>query len=216
MSNYFNIEFVPYGNAEVRYLMCSIVRYYNQCLSTYENYLVLILFFQTTISKSGEISFDCQHGPQECAANIIQACALKYLSYKDSVKFICCVEGRHSAPGSGPACAEELEVDYDAIDSCSNSPEGIKLHYLLGKQTDNLKPPHQYVPWILFNGQYNKEDMEHAQDDLLTVICKYIEDPKPDACNEVFQRGISCRINNYSQHMLYLKMHFKHKKFRDE
>lgn len=102
------------------------------------------------------------------------------------MKFICCVEGRHNEPGSGPACADELEVDYDAIDSCSTSPEGVKLHYLLGKQTDNLKPSHQYVPWILFNGQYNKEDMDHAQDDLLTVICKYIQDPKPDSCNEVY------------------------------
>jgi len=96
------------------------------------------------------------------------------------------MEGRHSAPGSGAACAEELEVDYDTIETCANGPEGIQLHYKYGQQTDSLKPSHEYVPWILFNGEYNKEDMEHAQDDLLTVICKYLDDPKPDSCNEVY------------------------------
>lgn len=96
------------------------------------------------------------------------------------------MESRHSAQGSGPACAEELEVDYDTIEECAEGPEGTRLHYELGKRTDKLQPPHEYVPWILFNGIYNKEDMDHAQDDLLTVICKYLDDPKPDACNEIF------------------------------
>lgn len=157
MSNYLRIDFVPYGNAE------------------------------TIISnKTGEVSFECQHGPPECAANFIHDCALKHLSYKESIKFICCMESRHSAPSSGEFCAEELEIDYAPIKTCAEGPEGIKLHYAYGQRTDKLKPSHEWVPWILFNGQYNKEDMDHAQNDLLGVLCKYIEDPKPTVCNEVY------------------------------
>lgn len=95
------------------------------------------------------------------------------------------MESRHSAPGSGEACADELEINYGQIETCANGPEGIKLHYVLGKQTDGLQPSHEYVPWILFNGKYNKEDMDHAQDDLLGIVCKYLED-KPDECNEIY------------------------------
>jgi len=156
MSKYFKIDFVPYGNAE------------------------------TIVSKTGAISFECQHGPPECAANFIHACALKHLSYRDSIKFICCMESRHSGPGSGPACAEELEVDYNQIETCAEGPEGVQLHYAYGQRTDKLQPSHEYVPWILFNGEYNKEDMDHAQEDLLTVICKYLDEPKPDSCNEIY------------------------------
>ncbi|ODM99827.1 Gamma-interferon-inducible lysosomal thiol reductase [Orchesella cincta] len=156
MSNYLRIDFVPYGNAE------------------------------TIVSKTGEISFECQHGPPECEANFIHDCALKHLSYKESIKFICCMESRHSAHGTAEICAEELEVDYAPIKTCAAGPEGIKLHYAYGQRTDKLVPSHEWVPWILFNGQYNKEDMDHAQDDLLSVLCKYIEDPKPTVCNEVY------------------------------
>ena len=96
------------------------------------------------------------------------------------------MESRHSAPGSASACAEELEVDYDAIQKCADGAEGVELHYDYGQRTDKFKPAHEWVPWILFNEIYNKEDMDHAQDDLLTVVCKYLNDPKPSSCNEIY------------------------------
>lgn len=96
------------------------------------------------------------------------------------------MEGSHNAPGSGPACAEDLEVDYDLIDTCATGEEGIKLHYFYGQRTDKLVPKHEYVPWTLFNEQYNKEDMEQAENDLIGVVCKYLADPKPEVCNEVY------------------------------
>lgn len=95
------------------------------------------------------------------------------------------MEAAHSAPGSETSCAEDLEIDYSPIDRCANGKEGVKLHYLLGKQTDKLTPSHEFVPWVLFNGQYNKEDMDQSENDLLGVVCKYLKDPKPDQCNQV-------------------------------
>jgi len=87
---------------------------------------------------------------------------------------------------AGVICADKLRFDYAPILNCSKSAEGQTLHYQNGLKTDKLTPPHQYVPWILFNGQFNQADMDHAQEDLVSVLCKYLPEPKPSECNEIF------------------------------
>ncbi|XP_021956740.1 gamma-interferon-inducible lysosomal thiol reductase [Folsomia candida] len=156
MGQYFNIEFIPYGNA------------------------------QTNVSASGEITISCQHGDKECAGNRLHSCALHVLHYKLSTKFICCMESSKDFDKAGPECAKKLHIDFKALKTCADSSEGNYLHYLNGVQTSKLDPPHEWVPWILFNSKYNKDDMAKAQDDLVSVLCEYLADPKPRECNEIF------------------------------
>nr|CAD7459196.1 unnamed protein product [Timema tahoe] len=62
-SEYLAVDFVPYGNA------------------------------QQTLSADGQWSFTCQHGPNECVGNIVQACALRTLRDQpdQQMEFINCV-----------------------------------------------------------------------------------------------------------------------------
>jgi hypothetical protein len=85
---------------------------------------------------------------------------------------------------AGPICAKQVGVGFHALKTCADGPEGNHLHYLNGVKTSKLEPRHEWVPWILFNGKYNKEDMAAAEEDLISVLCKYL-DPKPRDCNEV-------------------------------
>ena len=34
---------------------------------------------------------------------------------------------------------------------CSTSEKGKQLHHENGVKTENLNPPHTYVPWVTFN-----------------------------------------------------------------
>jgi hypothetical protein len=85
---------------------------------------------------------------------------------------------------SGPTCAKKYGIHYKALKRCADGAEGNYLHYLNGVETSKLVPKHEWVPWILFNGTYNKDDMDEAQNDLFSVLCKHL-DPTPRQCNEV-------------------------------
>ena len=43
-------------------------------------------------------------------------------------------------------------IDYEAVKSCAGGSLGNKLEHEMAVKTDNLKPPHEYVPWITLNG----------------------------------------------------------------
>jgi len=154
MGQYFRIDFVPFGNA------------------------------RSNMSQTGEITITCQHGPDECKGNRLHSCALNLLPYDKGVKFICCMESAPSFQRAGPLCAKKVGVSYPKLKACADSDTGNHLHYLNGVQTSKLQPPHEWVPWILFNNTYNKEDMEQAQEDVISVLCKYLN-PKPSQCNEI-------------------------------
>lgn len=60
----------------------------------------MFIFIQQ-ISPSGDISFDCQHGNDECFGNTIHACAIKYVSDQDElVSFIGCMINNNRKPDS--------------------------------------------------------------------------------------------------------------------
>lgn len=63
-----------------------------QLISDYLN-VQLVPFGFATISNSsdGTLNFTCQHGPKECYANEVQACAI-YVNSKNSLDFINCAE----------------------------------------------------------------------------------------------------------------------------
>lgn len=119
------------------------------------------------------------------SGNRLHACAVHSLPYDQSTKFICCTESAKNFESAGPLCAKKYGIHYKALKNCAEGSEGNYLHYLNGVQTSKLDPPQEWVPWILFNGRYDKEDMSRATDDLTSVLCKYL-DPKPRECNEVY------------------------------
>jgi interferon gamma-inducible protein 30 len=129
-------------------------------------------------NSTGDITILCQHGENECEGNRIQSCALKHLTYDQSTRLICCVE---SSSKTAKQCAQQLGIKYAPLQKCADSAEGMKLLYLNGVKTDQLVPPHEYVPWVLINGKFTPGALEH----LLVDVCEKIPDPKPSQCNEV-------------------------------
>jgi len=156
MGEYYEVEFIPYGNAK------------------------------TIVSnETGKITITCQHGDEECFFNQVHACAIKHLSYAQSTAFICCLEANNQA---GDKCAKEVGFDPHLFQGCfiGKQKEGLELLYQYGLKTAKLVPPHEFVPWVLIDGKYDKREMNEALDDLMMVLCRHIKDPKPEVCNEIF------------------------------
>ena len=42
----------------------------------------------------------------------------------------------------------------------------------MGAKTESLDPPHNYVPWIVVDGEHNNELQQAAMDNLLALVCK--------------------------------------------
>ena len=40
----------------------------------------------------------------------------------------------------------------DEVMTCATGTEGNQLFSKMGQETMDLDPPHEYVPWIMFNG----------------------------------------------------------------
>ena len=70
------------------------------------------------------------------------------------------------------------------------SDEGKHLHYLAGQRTDALEPPHEGVPWVVFDNMYiNEEEVDEATSSeagLLRVLCRKIRGLKPSMCTNVY------------------------------
>ncbi len=69
-------------------------------------------------------------------------------------------------------CAEKTTVDFNKVSACTQSPLGNQLQHAYAVQTENLKPAHQYVPWVTINGEHTEDMEQQAEKDLIGVICK--------------------------------------------
>uniref|UniRef100_A0A2C9WM42 Saposin A-type domain-containing protein n=1 Tax=Manihot esculenta TaxID=3983 RepID=A0A2C9WM42_MANES len=102
----------------------------------------------------------CQHGEDECYLNTIHACVINI--WPDPIKhfnLIQCIEEQSSAIGLGNGadasyniCAKQLGFPAKPIKYCYESGRGRQLLLQYGSKTDNLNPPHRYVPWVVVNG----------------------------------------------------------------
>ncbi len=69
-------------------------------------------------------------------------------------------------------CAQKSTVNYDQITACTHSRLGNQLQHAYATLTENLQPPHQYVPWITLNGEHTDDMQKQAEKDLIGLICK--------------------------------------------
>jgi interferon, gamma-inducible protein 30 len=81
-----------------------------------------------------------------------------------------CVEASDDPIDSVQKCAEANSIDYTEAMSCAKGDRGVDLIQALGKETSELQPPHQFVPWITINGQPQIDPPEAPG--LIAAICK--------------------------------------------
>ncbi|KAK8928569.1 hypothetical protein KSP39_PZI017510 [Platanthera zijinensis] len=142
--------------------------------------LDLIPYGNARVESNGTIT--CQHGPNECLLNTIEACAISALpELTEHFKFIYCVENlvlKHKYR-DWESCFQETGLNSEAVFDCYHNGNGKKLELKYAAQTDALQPPHKYVPWVVVNGQPLYEDYE----DFEVYICDaYKGDSPPRTC----------------------------------
>jgi len=132
---------------------------------------------QTIKHKNGSISFECQHGPQECYLNMVTACYLHHSSStKQTMEFMRCMEKTHKAEQCSGA-------QWQTVNTCVEGEEGTKLMLEIAKATNALNPPHSYVPWPILDGKRCDTLLFDCTEDLLQVVCdEYTGTPVPEAC----------------------------------
>ncbi|XP_057534939.1 gamma-interferon-responsive lysosomal thiol protein-like [Amaranthus tricolor] len=141
----------------------------------------LRLFPWGNAKLTSNTTFICQHGPAECMLNTVEACAIDaWPKLDDHFPFILCVEtlvyeGKHL---QWESCFRELGLDPEPVLGCYQGEYGNKLDLKYGAITAALEPPHEYVPWVVVNG----EPLLEEYDDFISYVCKAYKGPLPSAC----------------------------------
>ncbi|CAL1368793.1 unnamed protein product [Linum trigynum] len=135
-------------------------------------------------------TFVCQHGEAECLLNTVEACAIHaWPKLEKNFPFIYCVEEKvHEGKyREWESCFGELALDPKPIQDCYSSGYGEKLELKYAAETNELEPPHQYVPWVVVDGKPLYEEYENV----ISYICEaYKGTATPKACSSQVSRSI--------------------------
>lgn len=140
--------------------------------------------FQTTVERDGTISFECQHGPTECDANMYHACTIE--SIRDQSKLLnmiaCMIANNYNPKEALLSCCHSHNVEYEEILKCFNARHGAELLKLHGDLTHALRPPVSFIPTVTLDGSQGRQ--ASILKDLFGEVCKVAagNGPMPPAC----------------------------------
>ncbi|KAI7845584.1 hypothetical protein COHA_000872 [Chlorella ohadii] len=152
-----------------------------------------------TDNTTGEVTYKCQHGPEECFFNNIINCAQALYPVQSKwFPFVACMEAglNRTAADAGEReqnwetteiCAEAHELSAADLQACAEGPQGAELQQKAAEETWNLVPPHTFVPWVLVNGV----PLGFAAQDVDRPVCAAIGGPgagKPPLCATINER----------------------------
>ncbi|KAG4127801.1 hypothetical protein ERO13_D10G241108v2 [Gossypium hirsutum] len=100
---------------------------------------------------------------------------------KEHLEFIRCTEQQSlkGAPVEAlwKGCSEKLRLNEEIINKCYTAGFGYKLQY--SNETAHMKPPQEYVPWVVVNNQPLRQDFEN----FVKYVCQaYKGEHKPATC----------------------------------
>ncbi|VAH89946.1 unnamed protein product [Triticum turgidum subsp. durum] len=141
--------------------------------------VTLVPYGNAKVGKGGTIT--CEHGPEECLLNTVEACAIDaWPDVNVHFGFINCVEGlvMNEIQGEWESCFHKLGLEPKAVTECYKSEHGHKLSLKYGKQTGALVPPLNGVPHVVVDGK-PREDRE-----FVSYVCKAYKGRPPKICHE--------------------------------
>ncbi|OQV23946.1 putative Gamma-interferon-inducible lysosomal thiol reductase [Hypsibius exemplaris] len=139
-------------------------------------------------------NYTCQHGPKECATNMLTTCALHFYSKhhhhrrhrldKKLLDFIYCIENSEDPSNATiqEACAKKEHFSWHKLSRCAEDKLGNELEHRMGLKTEALNPALNWVPWIVVNGVHNGTIQGEAVSDLLKLVCDTYTGARPKAC----------------------------------
>ncbi|KAF2895476.1 hypothetical protein ILUMI_10701 [Ignelater luminosus] len=127
-------------------------------------------------------TYECQHGPEECAISKLQVCGIAKAGDQNShMEYVYCIE--HDIDTAHDIqtlahCASKLELSEDEVLKCAEGPEGDKLFGLLGDKQQTLAPGLNGVPTVYINN--TNLDNYTA---LKKAVCDVLHN-NPEVCSE--------------------------------
>lgn len=128
--------------------------FYNQLLPSYKKLgdkikIELVPSGNTYYYPDGTLA--CQHGPDECYRNIVEACHIfgntSNNNMLQTLDFITCMFTL-----TPEKCAKDYQVNWNSLSACVNGPQGKKLELENRAKTDALNRYERYIPWVTLNG----------------------------------------------------------------
>ncbi|ETN75345.1 gamma interferon inducible lysosomal thiol reductase [Necator americanus] len=125
----------------------------------------------------------CQHGPEECRKNALQACVIDVLpSAVDYLDIVACIQGPSGFSEAFTKCIANPTVsgklDQNRMFQCANSDEGRLLMAEHGSGSLQFGADIYWVPWIAINGLRIPAAEQHFED----VLCNQYFVPQPPEC----------------------------------
>ncbi|XP_041675122.1 gamma-interferon-inducible lysosomal thiol reductase isoform X2 [Drosophila eugracilis] len=118
------------------------------------------------------ITFDCQHGPTECQANIYHACTVEIID--DPLLRLqvvsCMITDNYLPQNAMHKCSVQHNVEFDAIQKCFDSKQGLDLLKLNGEATQSLRPSVKFIPTITIDGFQGRQAA--ILKDLFSEVCR--------------------------------------------
>ena len=70
----------------------------------------------------------------------------------------------------------------------------------MGVKTESLEPPHNYVPWIVVDGQHDNEIQTAAMNNLVGLVCKLYKVVTVKLCKQtsVIDFSSGCQASSLS------------------
>jgi interferon gamma-inducible protein 30 len=131
--------------------------------------------------------FTCQHGAAECQYNFIETCAVKLIECPVQLfNFMNCMETNDVGTdyeGVANKCATDSKIaNIEDIMKCYNGPDASLFEHYVAAKTEQLSPPHQYVPWVTVRDQHSEEVQDQISESLLKYVCDNYTGQKSAAC----------------------------------
>lgn len=137
---------------------------------------------RATPTASGDYTFECQHGPDECHGNKVMACIQNSFPIDTQVKMIHCMMSKSYPAFAGPQCSQQLGIEWAPLDRCANSATGSLLLYQNGVKTSALNPRVYFIPTITIDGQYTRSQLRTSLRSLKNQICQFYKGPPHQNC----------------------------------
>ncbi|KRW98244.1 Inosine/uridine-preferring nucleoside hydrolase domain [Pseudocohnilembus persalinus] len=177
----FSLDFYPYGNAKE--------------------------------TKNGDRwEFTCQHGSVECYGNQMETCLLsqQWDNEQDKLNSIICIESEHLTSNKDfdnalEKCASEYNYNVEKVKTCITSSSGNYLQHQVAIATNNLNPPHKWVPWLVVNGKYDEDVQDEVESDPVQYICQNSGDKAKNvaACEKYLGQQKIIKEINYDYQVCY-------------
>ncbi|KAH6941528.1 hypothetical protein HPB50_019259 [Hyalomma asiaticum] len=125
----------------------------------------------------------CQHGHNECVANMIQACAVSlYRGTYQLLAYVACMESSPTPHRVAKPCSSRVGVSWSALEHCASSRAGPRLLLKMGRKTASHRPTVPYVPFVVVNGKQDNDTQQRAASDFFGLVCSMLAEPVPRAC----------------------------------